>query len=159
MYNKLCVTLFIASIFILASCGDNNNGKPANVEKHDTTAIKVETEQVAFPDSTELYFYKDPNDLKTNYKQAFNADSAFRSSIIQQIHGTPLTQSFECVFDAKIYLFKNGEPYKTVYAAYKAKDCQYLCYVKDGHKVFFPITPAVIQVLQAAEARPQRIVE
>lgn len=157
MYNKLCVTILIASVAILASC-NNNNGKPGSAGKHDTAAIKVETEQVAFPDSTELYFYKDPNDLKTNYKQAFNADSAFRSSIMQEINGQPLAQSLECLFDAKIYLFKNGEPYKTVYAAYKTKDCQYLCYVKDGHKVFFPINPAIIQVLQAAEANPQRVV-
>lgn len=155
MYNKLCFALLLTATSFFASCGSNGSN---DAKKQDAVAAKIETDQIAFPDSTELYFYKNPEDLK-KYKQSFQADSSFRTNLTQEINGKPLTQTFDCVFDSKIYLFKNGEPYKTVYAAYKKADCQYLCYVKDGHKIFFPINENIIKVLQHAEANPQREVD
>lgn len=151
--------LFYLSITaLIVTCVACHSGSEQSKQNDSTVNTNiVADDDIIYPDSTELYFYKDITQQKS-YSQIFVKDSVFVSQLIQQLK-TKTVPPVNCDFNSKIYLYKKGEPYKTVYVAFKNDQCKYLCYVVAGSKKYFAVTPEIVGGMKSFEAAPQRVVE
>lgn len=140
MKTKRLFFLLIAGV-VLNAC----NTKPtANMvmgeSKNATTKINF-----SITDSVELNFYKQSGNQKE--KQTFLIkDTTFINTLIQNL-SVPIVDKNECSHNLKMYLFNNGEVYKTIYVAL-GDSCQYLAYALNSTSYFVPLNTELENKLQ-----------
>jgi hypothetical protein len=121
--------------FIIIICllllGCNPSGK-FNLSEIDSLSFNLQKVNDQWNmDSVEFIYYPDPANQKL-FKYNIITDSSFLNSLQLNLSGT--TGNFsECAHQIKMYLFKNGEVFKTVYVS---DSCQYLAFAQNSKPQF-----------------------
>lgn len=87
-------------------------------------------------DSVEINVYKSSKHQKEK-ETFFIDDTAFINALAHNLSAKPVEQN-ECSHTIKMYLFNNGEVYKTIYVAI-GESCQYLAYAVNSQSYFVPL--------------------
>ena len=145
--HKAYVLFFSAALVMLIAC---NSGKPGEKYKAaDTTAVTpaapADQLDLSKTDSIELLHYPDPGNQRI-YDRSFIKDSIVIKQIGNFILDTPVQKS-PCANDFKLFLFRNGEVYKTIYAA-TSDTCRYLAYVINGVTHFATLNDSAMVLLK-----------
>ncbi|THU41417.1 hypothetical protein FAM09_04725 [Niastella caeni] len=127
MRNAYAVLFSVALVFIVACNSQVKNEKEQGADPVAVTS--PDRIDVSKTDSIELLYYPDPANQRV-YDRMFIKDSIVIRLISNYILDTP-AQKNACANDFKLFLFRNGEVYKTIYAA-TADSCRYFAYVING---------------------------
>lgn len=107
------------------------------------------------PDSVQILYYDDPDGDSLRYARFYSytatADTATLGTLMRGLD-QPYYESAQrrpCRSEGKIYLFSEAEPLKTVYfSAQNDQGCRYLYVIRDGHFLYFDMTPGLVAVLE-----------
>lgn len=141
---------FLASVAVVIGCQDVSSGHPSSPETAGvSSSATVERDSVkslfAATDSIELLHYDDPKNQK-EYSRHIVTDPAIISAITSSLQAPEVVKS-PCGNDFRLYLFRKGEVFKTVYAA-TGDSCKYLAYVINGVNYYLPLTDTVSALLK-----------
>lgn len=147
------------ALFVLAC---NNNVDSAKDQGMNTGSLKSPDNSGAISgssqsmfgdaDSIEVYFYKDPANQK-EFTRLFVTDSSKIDVLVQNL-GNQDSAMQECPHDGKVFFYRNGDVFKTVYIA-TADTCSYLAYVINAKPYFIPMNDSTLRLVSMlkAEAR------
>ena len=89
-------------------------------------------------DSLQILYYDNPDGDSLRYTRYFKLVSTGNQSFIDALK-KELEQPFQeeaevrkCISEGKMYLYKNQEPFKTVYFSTRCDSCCYLYYIENG---------------------------
>jgi hypothetical protein len=127
-----------------------NSGTPGEKEKaiDSTAAVSVapaDQLDLSKTDSIELLHFPDAANQKL-YSHTIIKDTAFIRQITNNVLDTP-AQKNPCDNDLKLFLFKNGDVYKTIYAA-TSDSCRYFAYVINGVTHFTNLNDSAVVLLK-----------
>jgi hypothetical protein len=122
-------------LVVMAACNSKNSIRGAELMP-----------EMAQADSLELIFFKTPDSpryftyLPTTDKELINALVSDVSGEIQP--GNP------CMKEGKIYCFKKGGIFNTIFFAYKDPGCKVLRFIVNGKLYYFPLGETVQKKLE-----------
>lgn len=102
--------------------------------------------EMALTDSVQIIYFKSPDEQRF-FTYANATDKLFIQAFINDLLATT-TQEKSCLKEGKIYCYKNGEIFNTVFFAYLDKDCVVLRYIKNGNLFYFEMSDGVKRHLQ-----------
>ena len=148
MHLKHLFLLFLLG-FTLLSCNSNCDKRPATDA---ALATIEEKEKIDFSetDSVEVIYYPQPQNQK-EFETFFIKDSLFINVLTANLATDTLSKA-ECAHQVKLYLFRRGEVYKTVYAALQP-ECSYLAFAVNGKPQFYALDAPLQQALHRLVAK------
>lgn len=96
-------------------------------------------------DSIELIYFKEPENQRW-YTYIALTDKAFIQALVNDVSG-PVQEENQCPKDGKIYCFRNGNIFNTIFFGYPDEKCNFLRYIKNGKLYYFPLSAGVKQKL------------
>ena len=142
--QKASILFFSVGFGIMSAC--NSETKSENQPSSGAAvAGSADHLDLSKTDSVELYHYSDPADQKAFYR-TFIKDSQFIQHIGRYIQYKTVNKA-PCANDFKLFFYKNGEVYKTIYAA-TADTCRYFAYVINGEAFFATLNDSAMVLLQ-----------
>jgi hypothetical protein len=127
-----CIVPAFACI-VLFACNSQEQQQSEMPVTNTTSANPAPALDLSVTDSIEVLFFPDPKNQK-NYTRLVLADTvaiaALRSNIVQDI-----VSQTECPHDVKLYFFRGGDVYKTVYGA-TGDSCRYFAYAINSNPYF-----------------------
>ena len=141
--NSKCLLFLLSACIAFYAC---NNGNEENtiLANASATTTDVQIPTIAAPDSVEFYYYPQPQNQK-GFETFIVKDTVFINALTMQLVLPAISRS-ECPHNMKMYLYKNGEVYKTIYAALEDSG-SYLAYAVNGQPYFIPMNNAFKKVL------------
>jgi hypothetical protein len=138
---KVRILVLAAILGIVFACND----RPSLPADNMTIEQKpfLEDENFDRTDSVELLFYPDPDQQK-DYRFIRTTDRSLISSLVRDLKAAPVTKS-ECAHYKKLYLFENGDVFKTIYVS---DTCRYLAYAVNGEQQFRPLSEETLKLLK-----------
>jgi hypothetical protein len=88
-------------------------------------------------DSVEILFFKSPENQRF-YTYLPVKDKEFIHDLVTDVSGEVQPEN-PCIKEGKIYCFKNGQIFNTIFFAYTDPECSLLRYIKNGNLYYFPI--------------------
>lgn len=155
MKSAYAIVLILIAVW---SCQESVNNKisttaTANAkgfEKSSGLAVAPDLENV---DSLQILYYDDPDGDSLRYaryyKHTVTSDSSLINALLRNL-GTPFDKRNDirdCRSEGKIFLFRNGDPLKTVYFSTRCNTCCYLYFIQDGEFLYFEISSEMIEAL------------
>ncbi|WP_207511860.1 hypothetical protein [Longitalea luteola] len=140
------LTFFSVVLIALVACNAGADGekKPAAADTtHTAPPPRIDLSKT---DSIELLHFADPANLKI-YSRSLITDTHFIEQIRRNVEVMPVTHGV-CGNDFKLFFFRNGEVYKTIYAA-TADTCRYFAYVINGETFFTNMNDSARAMLKA----------
>lgn len=128
---------------ILFACNGNSNNKPiVSAEVADTVQLvsiaKLDS-RLASADSLVILFYKDPHGTDSlrytrYYKQYNSTDSNLLADLKANLLASTvkLERIKNCRSEGKIWVFKQGQIFQTIFFSSKDAECSFLYIIKDG---------------------------
>lgn len=139
---KIFLVGCITSATILACNTNNNNKVIPSAEVADTVklvSIKDLDVRLAGADSLAIVFYKDPHGTDslryTRYYTQYNsADTALLADLKTNLEASTvkLEKIKNCRSEGKIWVFRQGQVFQTIYFSSKDAACSFLYIIKDG---------------------------
>jgi hypothetical protein len=125
----LIIAITVAAIF---AC----NGRPSDPEgAGENITIEqqplIEDEKFERTDSVEFIYYPDPVKQK-EYKFGRSTSPDLINLLVKDLKGSEI-KGAECAHYKKLYLFDNGDVFKTIYVS---DTCNYLAYAVNGQQQF-----------------------
>lgn len=102
--------------------------------------------EMAQTDSLELLYFKTP-DSPRYFTYVPTTDRLLIDALVKDVSGK-LQPENPCMKEGKIYCFKKGEIFNTIFFAYSDPDCRLLRYIKDGKLYYFPLSELVMKKLE-----------
>lgn len=93
---------------------------------------------VSQTDSVEVIFFKNPENQRS-FTYLPVTDKDFIHDLVTDLSDEVQAEN-PCNKEGKIYCFKNGQIFNTVYFAYTDRECSFLRYIKNGNLYYFPIS-------------------
>jgi hypothetical protein len=151
--HKAYVLFFCATLSMITACNSDAAGEQEKAADSTavTTAFTVDKPDLSKTDSIELLHFPDPLNQKV-YNNTIIKDTAFVSRITGYALATPVTKN-PCANDYKLFLFRNGDVYRTIYAA-TSDSCRYLAYVINGVTYFTGLNDSAIALLKRHQKYP-----
>ncbi|OQP46594.1 hypothetical protein [Niastella populi] len=145
--HKAYILFFSVTLLMITACDSGAAGEAAKAP--DSTAVTANTVAekpgLSKTDSIELLHFPDPTNQKV-YQNVIIKDTAFISQLTSSALAAPVTKN-PCAHDYKLYLFRNGDVYKTIYAA-TSDSCRYLAYVINGVTHFTGLNDSTLALLK-----------
>lgn len=140
--KNLCLLIFVLS---LISCGNNdNNSKTAEIAA-DSSFVSTGTKlHLQHADSIEIYFFKDPA-KQSDFTRLFVTDTSSVNALADNLNRQPALMN-ECPHDGKIFFYRGGDVFKTVYISTAGK-CRYFAYAINANKYFVPINDSTYTLI------------
>ena len=130
---------------IIMGCHFNQSNKKAAevISTSNVTGNGIDFSQI---DSVECVY---PKGAKENQQTGsfFIKEPLFINTLKNDLAATQKPAA-ECTHNVKLYLYKNGEVFKTVYVALPSQ-CNYLAYAVNSRSYFVPLSFKLHQLLQA----------
>jgi hypothetical protein len=101
--------------------------------------------EMAQTDSLELIYFRSP-DSPRFFTYMPVTDKELISALVTDVSGKIQPEN-QCIKEGKIYCFKKGEIFNTIFFAYTASDCNVLRYIKNGKLYYFPLSDALSKKL------------
>ncbi|RYG33377.1 MAG: hypothetical protein EOO01_33275 [Chitinophagaceae bacterium] len=111
------VSIIVLSI-LFAACDGEHKPKPGLMADLQKT------------DSLELIFFRSPDSLRY-FTYLPLTDGQFIGSLVRDLQQDTIP-GMSCMKEGKIYLFKNGQIFNTVFFGYADKHCTFLRYINNG---------------------------
>ena len=131
MVYRLLISFFIFSC-IVAGCKEKITGKKLMPDMQQT-------------DSIELIYFKSPDSTRYFTYLPMN-DSSFIKSIIDDVNGEVQPEN-PCMKEGKIYCFKKGQIFNTIFFAVADKNCTLFRFIKNGNLYYFKMSDDVKEKL------------
>ena len=103
-----------------ASCSDKKK-----------TTGKVLMPEMLQTDSVQIIYFKSPDEPRYFTYISVN-DPAFITSFVKDVTGETRPEN-PCKKEGKIYCYKKGEVFNTIFFAYLDDECTFLRYIKNGN--------------------------
>lgn len=120
--------------FVMISCAENKT-RPDLMADLDKT------------DSIELIFFRSPDSVRY-FTYLPLTDKKFIGTLVQQMKQDTIPE-ISCMKEGKIYLFRNGEIFNTVFFGYADQECNFLRYIKNGRLYCYPLSADFREQLRA----------
>jgi uncharacterized ParB-like nuclease family protein len=127
--------VMIAILFVIACKNESN------VSGSDLMPEMAET------DSLELLFFRSP-DSPRYFSYLPTTDKELINALVKDVSGKIQPEN-QCMKEGKIYCFKKGEIFNTIFFAYTDPGCNVLRYIKNGKLYYFPLGATVKKKLEA----------
>jgi hypothetical protein len=101
---------------------------------------------MAQTDSLELIFFRSP-DSPRYFTYLPTTDKELIDALVSDVSGKVQPEN-QCMKEGKIYCFKKGEIFNTIFFAYMDPGCTVLRYIKNGKLYYFPLSEAVKKKLE-----------
>jgi hypothetical protein len=138
---------FSVALVALFACGSGANKENKAAVTSDTTAAATsENIDLSNTDSVELLHFNDPANQRI-YSRSLIKDTHFIQLISRNVQNQPV-QHAACGNDFKLFFFRNGEVYKTIYAS-TADTCRYFAYIINGQTFFADMNDSALALLNA----------
>lgn len=102
--------------------------------------------EMAETDSLELIFFKSP-DSPRYFTYLPTTDKELIKALVSDVSGK-IQPGNRCMKEGKIYCFKKGEIFNTIFFAYTDPGCNVLRYIKNGKLYYFPLGETVKKKLE-----------
>ncbi|HTF28015.1 MAG TPA: hypothetical protein VK625_04175 [Flavitalea sp.] len=135
MTFRYFIVLLIASSFGWVSCSETSTQDKGR-------GLMTDLEQT---DSVEVIYFRAPDSVRYFTYLALT-DKKFIGSLIKNLQQDTVSE-ISCLKEGKIYLFKKGEIFNTVFFGYVDKDCSFLRFIKNGRLYCYDLRPSFKQVL------------
>ena len=117
-------------LLIVASCHNKKNIRGADLMP-----------EMAQADSLELIFFKTP-DSPRYFTYLPTTDKELINALVSDVSGEIQPEN-PCMKEGKIYCFKKGGIFNTLFFAYKDPGCKVLRFIVNGKLYYFPISETV----------------
>jgi hypothetical protein len=137
--------IFFFLLVILAAC--NNNVSNSNTKVISADSISgAPNNRTGFSgvDSVEVYFFSDPGKQK-EFTRLFVTDTPSINVLVENLDKQPASMK-ECAHDGKIFFYRNGDVFKTVYIS-TADSCRYFAYAMNANSHYVPISDAAFRLI------------
>ena len=118
------------AIISFAACNSNSGIRGADL-----------VPEMAQTDSLELIFFRSP-DSPRYFTYLPTTDKELIDALVSDVSGKIQPEN-QCIKEGKIYCFKKGEIFNTIFFAYLDSGCNVLRYIKNGKLYYFPLSEAV----------------
>jgi len=136
---KPVIVSVLPVLFFFCTCSDNKR----------VTGIRL-MPGMQQTDSLELIFFKEPENQRF-FTYHPTTDKELIAALVKDVSG-PVQPENSCMKEGKIYCFKKGEIFHTIYFAYLDPSCKFLRYIKNGNLYYFPLSEALQQKLEDYKA-------
>ena len=102
--------------------------------------------EMAETDSLELIFFRTP-DSPRYFTYIPTTDKELINALVKDVSSKQQPEN-PCMKEGKIYCFKKGEIFNTIFFAYTDPDCRLLRYIKNGKLYYFPLGETVKMKLE-----------
>lgn len=102
-------------------------------------------------DSVQIIYFKSPDQPRYFTYIAVN-DRSFINALIKDVTDETQIEN-PCIKEGKIYCYKNGEIFNTIFFAYLDNNCTFLRYIKNGNLYYFKMSDEVKNQLQQYKPR------
>jgi hypothetical protein len=147
--HKAYVLFYFATLVMMTACNSGAGGEKEKAADSTASATAAPADQpgpdLSKTDSIELLYFPDAANQKV-YNNTIIKDTAFISQITSYVMAAPVQKS-PCANDYKLFLFRNGEVYKTIYAA-TGDSCRYFAYVINGVTHFTGLNDSAMALLK-----------
>ena len=92
-------------------------------------------------DSVEVIYFRTPDSVRY-FTYLSLTDKKFIGSLIQNLQQDTVPE-ISCLKEGKIYLFKKGEIFNTVFFGYIDRDCSFLRFIKNGKLYCYSLQPSL----------------
>lgn len=127
--------MLLAGIFITWACNSKSSLRGAG--------LMPEMPQT---DSLELIFFRTP-DSPRYFTYLPTTDKELIEALVSDVSGEVQPEN-PCMKEGKIYCFRKGEIFNTIFFAYTDPGCYVLRYIKNGKLYHFPLSETVRKKLQ-----------
>ena len=108
--------------------------------KEHKTGLRLMPEMVK-TDSVQIIYFKSPDEPRFfTYASVNNPD--FIKSLVRDVTTETIIEK-PCVKEGKIYCYKEGEIFNTIFFAYLNDECSFLTYIKNGNLYYFRMSDQV----------------
>lgn len=106
--------------------------------------------EMAQTDSLELIYFRTP-DSPRYFTYLPTTDKELINALVSDVSGKIQPEN-QCMKEGKIYCFKKGEIFNTIFFAYTDPGCNVLRYIKNGKLYYFPLSEALRKKLDTYKA-------
>ncbi|MET0298926.1 MAG: hypothetical protein ABW036_04165 [Flavitalea sp.] len=148
MFGKLLLIVLVGlSAVLAAGCKEEKKGLNPLMADLDSA------------DSAEILYFRTP-DSSRYFTYLPTRDKAFLGELISNLKQDTV-QPITCMKEGKIYLFKNGEIFNTVFFGYLDKECRFLRYIKNGNLFHYALSEPLQASLEKlkTDAKEPAVVE
>lgn len=92
-------------------------------------------------DSIQVIYFKSPEDTRF-YTFTSSNDQSFIHSLVKDVMDETQPEN-ACMKEGKIYCYKQGEIFNTIFFAYLDDACTFLRYIKNGNLYYFKMSSQV----------------
>ena len=92
-------------------------------------------------DSVEILFFKNPENQRF-YTYLPVKDKEFIYDLVTDVSGEVQPEN-PCIKEGKIYCFKNGQIFNTIFFAYADPECSFLRFIKNGKLYYFSMSESI----------------
>jgi hypothetical protein len=143
--------IFFSFLVLLASCNNNkNNSNANNVLADSNTASKNNQPEFSGVDSIEVYFYADPRNQKEFTRTKITNESLTTVLVANLERQT--TAMKECPHNGKIFFFRKGDVFKTVYIS-TVDTCRYFAYAINATPHFVAMNDSSYRLISTLESQ------
>ena len=96
-------------------------------------------------DSVEVIYFHAPDSVRY-FRYLPLTDKKFIGALVQNLQQDTVPE-ISCLKEGKIYLFKKGEIFNTVFFGYVDSDCSFLRFIKNGRLYCYALQPSFKQEL------------
>lgn len=144
--RNACTLFFAVALIALFACNYGDSTENKSTDADSTVAALAVQIDLSNTDSVELLYFTDPANQKI-YSRSVLKDTGFIEQISRNIQSLPV-QHATCGNDFKLFYYRNGEVYKTVYGA-TADTCRYFAYIINGQTFFTDMNDSSLALLKA----------
>ena len=101
-------------------------------------------------DSVQVIYFKAPEDPRYFTYTSVN-DADFIQALVKDVTAEAIPEN-PCMKEGKIYCYKNGDIFNTIFFAYLDDKCSILRYIKNGNLYYFTMSSKVKAGLQRYKA-------
>lgn len=138
----------LLGFIFLVGCNNNTTKQPK--QEPAQQAGQSTLPDLSETDSIELIYYPNPADQR-NYERLVLTDTA----LVRNLTGMMMEDTArlsECPHPVKLYLFRKGDVYKTVYAN-TSDSCRYFAYAIGAKPVYVPMQVPAAMLLDSLVAK------
>ena len=138
--------LFFFLIVIFAACNNTVNNSNTQAFSSDSNSV-APNNGIGFSeaDSVEVYFFSDPGKQK-EFTKVFVTDTSSINVLVDNLDKQAVSMR-ECPHDGKIFFYRNGDVFKTVYVS-TADSCKYFAYAINATPHYVPISDAAFRLIK-----------
>jgi hypothetical protein len=130
--------------FYVAACSD--------VTKRESTVLG----ELRQTDSVDIIYY-DVAGNDANFKFTSLSDASLIQTLVKDLSSKPVPEA-DCLKDGKIYCYRDGDVFNTIYFSFSNEQCVQLSYIRNAELHIFKMSAELKKTLQDHSKRARMLV-